>query len=487
MTSFWKNAGVMATAEIFLKLKAFIMMPFITKYLGTLNYGIWSQVMVIVSVFSPLVFFGMDNSLARFLPGKPLAEQKKEFTGWLIFGLFNSLMILAIIACSRHWFSIIFFGGNDDYPLFVLLAGINVISTALLTGIRNWFRIQSRALAIVFLTVLQNLMQMLVLILILINQLGLHELVLWSLVTDFSIVLGYIVYLYFKDVFKKPSLSWLKPYFRFGVVFLPAGYAVWVLNSLDRVFLAHYHTLEDIGIYSIGFTFGYTLIQMIVNPIWNLFPTRAAELYNQNNIDELNILFNQSIKFICWIIFPSILGLALIGDSLLAIITTNDFVDGYLVIPIILTGYLFLMLSAYFEFIVILKNKPWLSTYFTLTACFVNVALNFILIPRFSYMGAAIATMLSFLVQLILSVIFALKENLIVIEIVSLRKIILSSSIMFALVLCLKLFLYYKTSSVSLIILSLAGMVLYLYLTNMLNIYNFRASLMSVKKDYSYV
>lgn len=487
MANFWKNAGILTIAELFLKIKALIMMPFITKYLGAVNYGIWSQVMVIVSVVSPLVFCGMDNSLARFLPGRPLEEQKKEFTGWLLFGLTSSLLILGLIAISRSWISKLFFSADGDYPLFVLLAGANVVTTAMLTGIRNWFRVQNQAKSLVFLTIFQNIIQMVMLIIILIINLSIYELVLWSLIVDLFIVFGYIGYLFFKEVFKYPSSHWLKPYFRFGIAFLPSGYAVWVLNSLDRVFLAHYHTLADIGIYSICFTIGYTLIQVVVNPIWSLFPTKAAEMYNTNNVSELNILFNQSIKLICWIIFPSITGLIFTSDILLSIITTDDFAKGYLVIPIILSGYLFLMLSAYFESVLVLRNKPLLSTVFTVIACITNIILNFALIPKFSYMGAAIATTLSFGLQLSLSAFYALKENVVILRMRPLFKILLASLCMLALVFLAKETVLHDLSVFSLMGLTIIGVFSYLVFTQLMNIYRLKNILKEIKRNVTHV
>lgn len=486
MANFWKNAGIMTIAELFLKLKALIMMPFITKYLGTVNYGIWSQVMVIVSLVSPLVFCGMDNSLARFLPGKRLDVQKKEFTGWLLFGLVSSLFILFFIALSRGWLSKFFFSADGEYPLFVLLSGVYIATTAMLTGVRQWFRIQNQAWSLVALTVMQNLIQMFVLIIVLVMSLGIYELILGGVIVDVLLILGYITYLFLNDVFKRPSIDWLKPYFRFGVVFLPSGYAIWVLNSLDRVFLVQYHTLADIGIYSICFTIGYTLIQIVVNPIWSLFFTKASELYSMDNLQEFNTLFNQSIKLICWIIFPSIFGLILTGDILLSIISTDDFSKGYLVIPIILAGYLFLMLSAYFESILILKNKPFLSTIFTFIACIANVILNFALIPKFSYIGAAAATALSFALQLVLSVVCALRENVVTVNIAAIKKILTASVIMVLVVFFVKKNIFYDQSIFLLMILSSAGVSCYLFLTQVLNIYKFKDISREFTRNFTY-
>ena len=487
MNNFWKNAGIMAFAEIFLKLKGLFMMPFMTKYLGAMNYGIWSQVVVIVSLLSPLVFCGMENSLGRFLPGRPIEKQREEFTGWFVFGLVSSSCLFLFLYIVSNQCSQLFFGTLGNYVPFIMLAGLNVVTGSLLTGIRSWFRIQNNAWSLVIITILQNLLQMTILIGILVMHQGIYELVVWGLVSDFLLVIGYIIYMSKNKVFSKPSLKWIKPYFRFGVVFLPAGYAVWVLNSLDRVFLAQYHSLVDVGIYSIGFMIGYTLIQVVVNPIWNLFPIKSAELYNLNKFDEISILLNQSIKLICWIICPSIFGLIVIGRPLLEFLSTNQFSAGYLIIPIILSGYLFSMLSSYFETVLTLRNKPYLSSIFTILACILNVGFNFVLIPQFSYVGAAIATTLSFGLQLTLSLVYALREKLFIVDKKPIMKIVVASFMMGLIALFSKKYFFYQGNLWSFIALIALGLIAYLFLTKIFNIYKIRSVLKLYKKEISHV
>lgn len=472
MASFWKNASILATAEIFLKLKAFIMLPLVSKYLGTMNYGIWSQVMVIVALLNPLVFYGMENSLFRYLPGQPLDVQKRDFTGWLLFGTATSIMLLfVLIACSTQ-FSDMFFGTEANYPIFVILAGFNLVTTSVLNGMRCWFKVQNSAWQLVGLTVVQNILQMLALILVLIVKGSIYDLVLWSVITDVVLIVFTAAFMAYKNVFVKPSFTWLRPYFKFGIVLVPSGYAIWVLNSLDRVFLAQYHTLNDIGVYSICFTLGYTLIQVFVNPIWNLFPTKAAELYNLKKLAELNALFNQSIKLICWVVFPSILGLLVIGNQLLMLLTTEEFAHGSVVIPIILCGYLSLMLSAYFETILSLRHKQVYSTYLTVIAAVTNIILNFLLIPKYSYFGAAAATSLSFGLQLILSMYLAGKENVISLQKSAISKIAVSSLIMYGILHAMQSMLINVSIFMTLIFLVSLGAILYSGLSIIFRIYH---------------
>lgn len=487
MTKFWKNTGILAFAEILLKAKALIMMPFITKHFGTMDYGVWSQVSVIISLLAPLIFLGMDNSLTRFLPGKKIHEQKKIFTGWMIFGSLSGLLTSILTIIMHEKISILFFSDCNICVKFIILASLNIVVTGIFSGIRCWFRIQNEAVKLVALTIIQNIIQLICLLCILMNNMGIYELIKYSLIVDSLLLIFYLAYFFYKTILVTPSFAWLKSYLKFGLVFLPSGYAIWILNSVDRIFLAQYHNLESIGIYAMGFTIGYTIIQIIVNPIWSLFSPQAAALINNNKINELNTLFNQSIKLILWIVLPSIAGFLIIGKDVMLFLSTKEFANGYLVVPIILYAYTCSMLSSYFETILILKNKPALSTIFTVIACVVNLILNIILIPRYSYIGAAIATASSFLLQLFLSMMFAFKENLIKIHTKPLLKIGYATLAMFFIT---KVGRIYLTNNhygmINVLVIMFLGVCSYMLFTNFFKIYRF-SSILNLRNNFEHV
>lgn len=438
MSQFWKNAGILSLAEVLLKAKALVMMPFITKHLGAVNYGVWAQVVVIVSLLSPLVFMGTENSLNRFLPGKARIIQSKIFSGWLFYGFLSSFLVLGLLYISADFVSLMFFGEAEIYKNFILLSGFTILATSILTGFRYWYRIQNNAINLVVLTIIQNILQFAALLYVLIYNKGIYELVLYSIFFDGVLIAIYLASFIRQGIIVSPSFHWVRRYFKFGIAFLPSGYAIWILNSVDRVFLVHYDDLKSIGIYSIGFTLGYTIIQLFINPIWSLFSTRASELFNKKKTNELSILLNQSLQLIFWIVAPSIMGFLIVGEDVMRILSTEEFASGYLVVPIILFGYTALMLSSYFEMILILRKKPFMSTVFTVIACIANIILNIILIPSYSYFGAAIATALSFLIQLGLSIYYALMADIVQVKIMPIVKIVLSSLIMFVILILTK-------------------------------------------------
>ena len=70
-----------------------------------------------------------------------------------------------------------------------------------------------------------------------------------------------------------PTLSGL---LTFGIQVLPAGYAWWILTASNRLFIGYYETLAAVGIFSVAYTFGYTIMNMIFGPIWLMYPPKAG-------------------------------------------------------------------------------------------------------------------------------------------------------------------------------------------------------------------
>ena len=91
------------------------------------------------------------------------------------------------------------------------------------------------------------------------------------------------------------------------------------------------------------------------------------------------------------------------GDRILGLLATPDFSRGASVMAIITLGYLFHMLSSYFDVALGLVHRQYFSTLSIITGALCTLALNFILIPRLSILGAAIASAIGFSVQFTMS------------------------------------------------------------------------------------
>lgn len=163
-----------------------------------------------------------------------------------------------------------------------------------------------------------------------------------------------------------------------------------VFSYTDRIFLNHFSGLEKVGMYTLAFTVGQSLL-MINEAISLAFYPKVMKILNYDF--NTNILIIQ--KYNLWFMFILLIIasiLAVYSDVLIAIISNVQYQSSSEIVPLVFVSFLFggfykipSMILSHFK---ITQFYPRLS----FVAFGTNAVLNYILIPRFGAIGAAIAT-----------------------------------------------------------------------------------------------
>lgn len=409
---FFRNAAFLTLIELVVKAKGLIILPILTKYLGPESFGIWSQTAVIASTISPLIVLGTDSAVVRYLPGLPEEQQKRFFFAWAFVVLPAAMLAGALLFGMSHKVSVLFFG-REGFAAFVLLAALMLLMTLALNCLRNWFRIRNETRAYGLIAAAQAIVSLLALLWGVHQDVGLARLMLYTILADALVALACLAWIWRSVGLSTPDFSVVGKFLKYGLPLVPASFAMWGLGYMDRLFLAHYGSLQEIGIYSLVYQIGYIAIQFLVNPVWTMYASTASEAYNQGRQDNVQRLFNQSVGTILFFALPSIVGLLILGRDMLSLLSSPEFMAGAPLISIVAFGYLLLMLSAYYETSLGLIHRQYLSTVAVGVAFLVNLVGNILMIPKYSILGAAIATALGFAAQLMLSMMLASRYELI--------------------------------------------------------------------------
>lgn len=402
--SFFRNAGLLAAAEVIARLKGLVIIPLLTYRFHAIGYGVWAQVGVLVGLFAPLITLGTDAGIVRYLPGTDPTERNRRFAGWVVMVGLAAVVLCTLIALLRHPIAVLAFGDAGPYTRFIPLAAASILTTVFLNFSRTWLRLENNALVLSGITLCQAFLSTLALLAMFLLDQGLYQLVLYSVYADALLGTVMLVWIVRRTGLIRPDFTLLPRLIRYGAVLLPAGYAVWALNWADRVFLVHYADLRAVGLYSLAYSLGYLVIQVVVNPVWTMFPNVAASLWNQDKRAEVQRLFETTAGTMLVLVLPVIAGSAVLGDGVLRALAPPEFGHAGPVIPLVLGGYLCFILAAFYEVIFGLVDRQVLGLLTVTIACLINVGLNFALIPQYSYIGAAVATFAAFAVQLAICV-----------------------------------------------------------------------------------
>jgi len=390
-----RSSVVYGVGNVLTKVVAFVLIPLYTRYLTPQDYGIITILILFEQFVSVIANLGVGSATYRFIPATDKREDKGRivFSGFVLSGIANIVLCFVLYQNADKlaaWLVGMSEANTLYFRLTVLVVFLNTFKPLVISVL------QAERKAIPF-SILMLLNFTLLLLFNIANVaylkkgvLGVVESNLWTAGIFFVVAIVYVLSRYRRTFCGKT----LRKMVAFGVPLIPAGLAALVLTMADRYLLKELATMEDVGIYSIAYKFGMIMNMLLVVPF-----RRAWEplMYSVERSPEAKMIYSNMLTYFVFVASFFWLGLSGFAKDIMAVATTEDYVVGYKIIPVVCLAYLLLGVSSIVACGVSIKNK---TTHISLTVGLgagLNVALNYVLIPSYGIMGASIATALSYL------------------------------------------------------------------------------------------
>jgi O-antigen/teichoic acid export membrane protein len=426
--SFFKNAGFIGATDALLRAKDIIVIPILTKELGPAGFGMWTQIRILVSVCSPLVLLGIDQATMRFLPGATPLEKRRGLGTLTAFILSSSSLVALALFVLDSTITRFFF--EETETGFVALCGIVLIVRRMLTMLQNWLRIENAVGAYATINVFRSLAVTVATVSILVTHTGIYELVVAITVLEALLCAALFVLVVRRYGIGAPDTEVLKKHLRYGIPLIPISYAGWMIVSVDRLFINHFHDLASVGVYGMVYSLCFEAFHVFHKPIWIMYPYRASELFNAGNFQGLNTLFSYVSRAAVATMIPIAVGMFVLGETLIRLISTDEFVVGYSILPVVAVAFIAQQLGDYWGISLRLVNKQKLHTAAIVFTAVLNCFLNGLLVPRWGIVGAAWATLVSFVASTIMLAVLANRRLPLHFDLVFLGKVTVAAGFM---------------------------------------------------------
>lgn len=216
------------------------------------------------------------------------------------------------------------------------------------------------------------------------------------------------VSLYFLAKFKFKSVKhipidwkWIKQGIKVSLLFFIGTVGYKIIEFADRYFIDYYHTKEEVGVYTfyanmcnIVETFVHTAVIIIFSP-------RLIETFHKSNYDYRKTLAQFAKQVVIYTIIIGV-ALAILIIPLLKSLENDEYIRDYNAFVVLVLSKMVLNFSLIFHYILYVRKNDFPIIKATIIACVINILLNFILIPSMSIMGAALATLTSFLIVMLM-------------------------------------------------------------------------------------
>ena len=182
--------------------------------------------------------------------------------------------------------------------------------------------------------------------------------------------------------------------------------AYFIMQSVDIIILTAYEGYDKVAYYSIAVKLA-TVTALALMSVNIVVAPKIAEIYNNNDHGKLNKLIKDSSRIIFSISIP-ILAILFVFSELMLSFFGENYVLAKDALSILLAAQFFSSICGPGAIYLNMTGKQQKLNKILIAGLFINVILNFVLIPSYGIEGAAIATLISMLFwnSLIVSVIY---------------------------------------------------------------------------------
>jgi len=392
-----KGGGITLFGRVGGKVIKFVFQIFLTRILGASAYGLYSLGYTVLGMSNRFSQLGLNNGVVRFGSMYRGEEDEARLKGTLLISLTLSFLAGIVIAVLLFLFarpiSITVFNFPELVPVlrlfsislpFYTLMFISAHSARIFRKMQYdvGVRLILHPLALIFFSGIAFLLG---------YQLsGVIYGFLSSSVLSAAVGFYLVVRLF-------PELtSGLEPEFEFRRILsfsftvLLTGLSGLLIMRVDRIMLGILSTAKNVGIYNAASVMAGQMT-IFLGSMNAIFSPIISDLHNKENIAELEQLFKIVTKWIFTLTFPIFLTFLLFSRPIMGLFGP-EFRVGWVVLQGLVFAQLINASVGSSGFMLNMTGHQKIELGNNLVLGMLNVSLNYLLIPRFGIIGAAIAT-----------------------------------------------------------------------------------------------
>ena len=398
-----RHTSVYGLGNILNKAVGFLLIPFYTHYLTTADYGTLELLDLSAALVGLLLNMWMNASLVRYYYDYDDQPNRNDVVST---ALLATTVIAALVSALgmllARDISALVLKSPAFYKYIWLISG-TLFLTCINSVSWSYLRARQRSGLIVVANAISLALSLALNIYFIAGlKTGLIG-ILYSGIISNLVVTAALTVMTVKEV--GVSFDWhkLKALAAFGTPLILTSFSAFELNFADRFFLQHFSTISVVGIYALGYKFGYMLSFLVVQPFMMIWGARMYEVAKTKDAGEA---LSRIFTYFTLVLVSVGLFMSLVIKDVISVVADQRFHDAYKVVPVVALAYVFYGMSYYFQTGIYVQKKTLYLGLMGLICAGSNIGLNFWLIPRYAALGAAWATAASFLIMAVLAYAF---------------------------------------------------------------------------------
>jgi O-antigen/teichoic acid export membrane protein len=394
-----KETVIYGIGTLFGRYLNFLLLPFYSNVLSTKEYGIVASIYAQAALISVVYFCGMDSAYMRYASSREEGGEKRVFSAAYMTVLVFSLVMSFVFFLSRNVLLRRFALAEGQGRIVLLMMGIlffDAISSIPFARLRL-YNLPAKFILIKLINIVVNL----ALNVVFVGRLK------WSIEGVFlaGLVASFLTWLVLlPDILKNMEArlfsKLLGPLLKFALPLVPTRLALTIMQVIDRPILLALAGTMTVGVYEANYKLGMVMMLLfsIFHFAWQPFYLKNAARRDAKilfgKVFTLFLTIGSALLIVLSLFIENIVRISFFGKHLIG----QDYWKGLSIVPIVLLSALFQ--GTYFIFLagIQIEKKTHVLPVITGCAALANITFNFLLIPKFDILGAAWATLLSYMI-----------------------------------------------------------------------------------------
>jgi len=375
-----------------------IVIGFITRYLGQVGFGYYVIILAFLYFFTVLADLGLYSICVREI-SRPGADEKKIASNAFTLRFMAGLFVFALAPLIAYFFP---YPGQIKWGILIGAIGFWLLSNSqVLMGVfQKYLRMDKVALA----EFLGRFIQ-LALVVFFIWQKFNFLFIVGALVG--GALVNFLLVFFFSQRYIPVSFQFDFSFWRSLLKkSLPLALAIiftMIYFKMDTIMLSLMKSPAEVGIYGLAYKILESLLFFpamfvgLIMPLMSKYAFSAREKFKKITQKTLDILLI--------FIIPLLIGTVFLSPQIITLIAGQDFILSANVLNILIIAVGIIFLGVLFSNMIISLEKQKSLTYIYGLGAAINLAANFVFIPKYSYYGAAGTTVLTELIVTALMVV----------------------------------------------------------------------------------
>ena len=400
--------GIYSFGSVMEKALGFLFIPIYTTFLTTKDYGIIALVSITVNLVGPFISVPVNNGFVRHYYAPGYEHKRKEiFFNGILYVLIQSVIVGIVFYFVSSYLAELILGDRSLNHI-VRIYAIILLLTPLKPILNTLIQIQKKAKLYVSLNLSRLLLSAGVIIyLLVVERMGVMALVYGALfIVSYDIIV--LIPFLLKNIEFRINFFILKPLLSYGYPLILSSISMYLIQIGDRYVLRIFDTMSTVGLYSFGYSIGTLIIIFLVKPMKLIMNPLIYEMEHDESKLKKFVAISCNYFYIVALFFFLVLSV-FAKDIIQLLARKEEFWGAWIIVPIIAFSYVLSGLRDLFGKGMIMAKKSFHSGGTYAVAAAINLGLNFLIIPYFGMLGAAFATMISFIVLTIISAHYSYK------------------------------------------------------------------------------